>query len=117
MQYLGAISVQNDKMILVHFQSKSFNITVIQAHAPVTNAEKAEVEPFYKELQASRINIKKRFFHHRELECKSRNSRDTWSLTCKFGLGTQNEAEQRLTKFCQENTMVTGNTLLQKHKK
>ena len=117
MQYLGAVSVQNDKMILVHFQSESFNVTVIQAHAPVTNAEKAEVKLFYKELQASRINIKKRFFHHRELECKSRNSRDTWSLMYNFGLGTQNEAGQRLTKFCQQNTMVTGTTLLQKHEK
>ena len=59
MQYLVAISVQNGRMILVHFQSEPFNITVIQAHAPVTNAEEAEVELFYKELQASRINIKK----------------------------------------------------------
>ena len=44
-------------------------------------------------------------------------SRDTWSLTGKFGLGTQNEARQRLTKFCQQNTVVIGNTLLQKHEK
>ena len=118
MQYLGAISVQNDRMILVHFQSEPFNITVIQAHAPVTNAEQAEVELFYKEVQASGINIKKRCtFHHRELECKSRKSSDTWSLTGKFCLGTQNEAGQRLTRFCQQNTMVIGNTVLQKHEK
>ena len=105
-------------MILVHFQSEPFNITVIQAHAPVTNAEEAEVELLYKEVQASRINIKKRCaFHHREFECKGRKSSDTWSLTGKFGLGTQNEAGQRLTKFCQQNTMVIGNTLLQKHEK
>ena len=112
MQYLGAISVQNDRMILVHFQSEPFNITVIQAHAPVTNAEQAEVELFYKEVQASGINIKKRCtFHHRELECKSRKSSDTWSLTGKFCLGTQNEAGQRLPEFCRDNTLVIANTL------
>ena len=36
-------------------------------------------------------------------------------MTGKFGPGVQNEAEQRLTEFCQENTLVTGNTLFQKH--
>ena len=49
MQFLGAIS--NDRMISVHFQDKPFNITVIQVYAPTSNAEEAEVERFYEDLQ------------------------------------------------------------------
>ena len=44
-------SLKNDRMISVHFQGKSFNITVIQVYAPTSNAEEAEVEPFYEDLQ------------------------------------------------------------------
>ena len=47
---LGCI-LKNDRMISIHFQGKPFNITVIQVYAPTTNAEDAEVEWFYKELQ------------------------------------------------------------------
>ena len=54
-------------------------------------------------------------FQHRGLECKSRKSRDTW-VTGQFGLGVQNEAGQRLTAFCQENTLRV-NTLFQQHKR
>ena len=50
MQYLDAIS-KNDRMISVHFQGKPFNITVIQVYAPTDNAEEAEVEWFYENLQ------------------------------------------------------------------
>ena len=50
MQYLGAVS-KNEKMISVHFQAKPFSITVIQVYAPTTNAEEAEVERFYEDLQ------------------------------------------------------------------
>ena len=50
MQYLGAISKHN-RMISVHFQGKPFNITVIQIYAPTSNAEEAEVEWFYEDLQ------------------------------------------------------------------
>ena len=42
---------KNDRMISVHFQDKPFNITVIQDYAPTSNAEKAEVEQFYEDLQ------------------------------------------------------------------
>ena len=44
-------NVKNDKMISVHFQGKPFNITVIQVYAPTSNAEEAEVEWFYEDLQ------------------------------------------------------------------
>ena len=55
-------------------------------------------------------------FHHRGLECKSRNQ-ETPGVTGKFGLGVQNEAGQRLIEFCQENTLAIANTLLQQHKR
>ena len=44
-------SLKNDRMISVHSQGKSFNITVIQVYAPTSNAEEAEVERFYEDLQ------------------------------------------------------------------
>ena len=47
---------------------------------------------------------------------KSRKSRDTWSNR-KIGLGVQNESGQRLTEFCQKNTLVIANTLFQQHKR
>ena len=50
MQYLDEIS-KNDRMISVHFQGKPFNITITQAHAPTRNAEEAEIEWFYEDLQ------------------------------------------------------------------
>ena len=68
-------------MNLVHFQGKPFNITVIQVYAPTSCTEEGEVEQFYEDLQdLLELLWKKRCpFHHRGLECKSRNSRDTWS--------------------------------------
>jgi len=74
-------NLKNDRMISVCFQGKPFNITVIQVYAPTTNAEEAEVEWFYDDLQdLLELTPKKRcHFHHRGLECKSRKSRDTWS--------------------------------------
>ena len=64
-----------------------------------------------------RTNTPKRCpFHDRELECKSRKS-ETPRVTGKFGLGVQNEGGQRITEFCQENTLVIANTLLQKHER
>ena len=68
-------------MISVGFQGKTLNITVIQVYVPTTNAKEAEVEWFFDDLkEPSRTNTKKGCsFHHRELECKSRKSRDTWS--------------------------------------
>ena len=108
-------NLKNDRMISVHFQGKPFNITVIQDYAPTSNAEEAEVEQFYEDLQdLLELTPQKRCpFHYRGLKCKSRKSRNTWS---KFGLGVQNEAGQRLIEFCQENAQVIANTLFQQHK-
>ena len=68
-------------MISVRFQGKPFNITVIQVYAPTNNAEEAEVERFYEDLQdLLELTPKKRCpFVYRGLECKSRKSRNTWS--------------------------------------
>ena len=53
---------------------------VIQAYAPTSNAEEAEVERFYEDLQEFRNNTQKRCpFRYKGLECKSRKSRNTWS--------------------------------------
>ena len=181
-------------MISVYFQGKSSRVTVIQVYAPTTNAEEAEVQWFYEDLQnllvkvkalvmklpltlcdtmdcsppgssahgilqarilewvaipfskasswprdqtwflphcrkilyhlhhqespkPSRTNTKKSCpFPHRWLTCKSRYSRDTWSnrQICHW---RQNEGGQRLTEFCQENTLVIANTVFQQHKR
>ena len=68
-------------MISVRLQGKLFNITVIQVYAPTSNAEEAEVERFYEDLQdLSELTPKKQCpFHYRGLECQSRKARDTWS--------------------------------------
>ena len=67
-------------MISVHFQGKPFNIMVIQVYPLAGNAEEAEVEGFYEDLQdLLELTPKKCPFHYRGLECKSRKSRDTWS--------------------------------------
>ena len=72
-------SLKNDRMISVCFQGKLFNITVIQVYAPTINAEEAEAEWFYEDLQ-DLLTLKKGWpFHYRGLECKSRKSRNTWS--------------------------------------
>ena len=74
-------SLKNNRMISVRFQGKPFNIIVIQVYAPTSNAEEAEVEQFYEDLQdLLELTPKKRCpFHYRGLECKSRKSRNTWS--------------------------------------
>ena len=74
-------NLKNDRMISVRFQGKPFNITVIQVYAPTSNAEEAEGEWFYEDLQdLLELTPKKDVhFHYRGLECKSRKSRNTWS--------------------------------------
>ena len=73
-------NLKNDRMISVHFQGKPFNITVIQVYASTSNAEEAEVEQLHEDLQdLLELTPPKDPFHYRELECKSRKSRDTWN--------------------------------------
>ena len=74
-------NLKNDRMIFVRLQGKPFNIMVIQVYAPTSNAEEAEVEWFYEDLQdlVEQTPKKRCPFHYRGLECKSRKSRNTWS--------------------------------------
>ena len=105
-------------MISVHFQGKPFNITVIQAYAPNSNAEEAEVEQFYEDLQDFLELIPKKgvLFNLRHWNAKA-GSQEIPGVTSKFGLRVQNEAGQRLTEFCQENALVIANTVFQQHKR
>ena len=111
-------NLKNDRMISVHFQGKSFNITVIQVYAPTTNAKKPKVEQFYEDLQdLLELTPKKDvLFMIGDWNAKV-GSQETPGVTGKFGLGIQNEAGQRLIQFCQENTLVIANTLFQQHKR
>ena len=99
-------------MISVPFQDKSFNIMVIQVYAPNSNAEEAEVEWFYEDLQELlKLKPKKDvLFIVGDWNAKV-GSQETPGVTGKFGLGVQNEAGQRLIEFCQKNTVVIANTL------
>ena len=105
-------------MISVHFQGKPFNITVIQGYAPASIVKEAEVEWFYEDLQdILELTTKKDvFFLIGDWNAKV-GSQDIPGVTGKFGLGIQNEAGQRLTEFCQENTPVIAKTLFQQHKR
>ena len=105
-------------MISVHFQGKPFNITVIQVCAPTSNAEEAEVERFYEDLQDLLELTPKKvvLFIVGDWNAKV-GSQETPGVTGKFGLGVQNEAGQRLIEFCQENSLVIANTLFQQHKR
>ena len=104
-------------MISVHFQGKSFNVTVIQVYAPTSNTEEAEVAWFYEDQQdLLELTPKKDvLFIMGDWNAKVR-SQEILGVTGKFGLGVQNEAGQRLTEFCQDNTLDIANTLLQQHK-
>ena len=104
-------------MISVRFQGKPFDITVIQVYAPTSNAEEAKVEWFHEDLQdLLELTPKKDvLFIIGDWNAKV-GSQETPGVTGKFALGVQNEAGQRLIEFCQENTLVIANTLLQQHK-
>ena len=105
-------------MISVHVQGKPFNIMVIQVYALTSNAEEAEVEWFYEDLpDLLELTPKKDvLFIIGDWNAKTGNQ-ETPGITGKFGLGVQNEAQQRLIYFCQENALVTADTLFQQHKR
>ena len=105
-------NLKNDRMISVRFQGKPFNITVIQAYAPTSNAEEAEVEQFYEDLQVLLELTPKKdvLFILGDWNAKV-GSQETPGVTGKFGLGIRNEAGQRLIEFSQENALVITNTL------
>ena len=105
-------------MISVRFRGKPFNIRIIQVYAPISNAEEAEFEWFYEELQdlLELTSKKDVLFIIGNWNAKI-GSQEILGVTGKFGLGVQNEAEQRLTEFCQGSALVITNTVFQKHKR
>ena len=90
-------------MISVHFQSKPFNITVIQVYAPTSDAEEAEVERFYEDLQDFLELTPKKdvLFIIGDSNAKV-GSQETPGVTGKFGLGIWNEAGQRIMSFAKK---------------
>ena len=110
MQYLDAISKTTEWS---RFQGKPFNITVIQAYAPTSNTEEAEVER--RPTRPFRTNTPKdTFFIIGDWNAKV-GSQETPGVTGKFGLGIQNEAGQSLIELCQENALVIANSIFQQH--
>ena len=91
---------------------------VIQACAPTSNAEEADVERFYEDLQdLLELTPKKDvLFIIGDWNAKV-GSQETPGVTGKFGLGVLNEGGQRLIEFSQENALVIANTLFQQHKR
>ena len=104
-------------MISVRFQGKPFNITVIQVYALNSNAE-AEVEQFCEDLQdlLELTPQKDVLFIIGNWNSKG-ESQEIPGVTGMFGLGEQIEAWQKLTEFCQENSLVIANTLFKQHKR
>ena len=94
------------------------DITLIQVYVPTSNAEEAEIEWFSEDLQdLLELTPKKDvLFIIGDWNAKV-GSQEIPGVTGKFSLGVQNEAGQRLTEFCQENTLVIANTLFQQHKR
>ena len=111
-------------MIPVHLQGKPLSITVIQVYAPTTNSKGAEVEQFYEdqqdllELTLKKKKKKKKRCLYKIGEWNAKvGSQEIHGIAGKFGLRVQNEAGQRLTEFCQGNTLIIAKTLFLKHKR
>ena len=98
-------NLKNDRMISVCFQGKPFNMMVIEVYAPTSNAEEAEVERFYEDLQdlLELTPPKDNLFITGDWNTKV-GSQETPGVTGKFGLGVQNVAEQRLIKSFAKRT-------------
>ena len=111
-------NLKNNRKIYVRFQGKPFNITVIQVYPLISNAEEAEVEWFYEDLQKllKLTPPKDVFFIIGGWNAKV-GSQEMSVVTGKFGLGVQNASGQKLTGFCQENALVRANILFQQHKR
>ena len=99
-------NLKNDRMISVPFQGKPFNIMIIQVYAPTSNAEEAEVEWFYEDLQdiLELIPPKDVLFIIGDWNAKV-GSQELPAVTGKFVLRLQKEAGQKLIEFCQENAL------------
>ena len=112
------VQFQKRQSDLSLFPRQPFNITVIQVYAPTTDAKEAEVEWSHEDLQDLLEPTPKKdvLFITRDWNAKA-ESQEILEVTGRFGFGVQNEAGQRITEFCQENTLVRENTLFQQHKR
>ena len=109
-------NLKNDRMIYVRFQVKPFDIMVIQAFAPTSNAEEAEVERFYEDLQdLLELTPKKDAIFIIEDWNAKVGSQETHGVTGKFGLGVWNEAGQRLRVLPRERTGYSKHPLPTTH--
>ena len=95
-------NLKNDRMISVCFQGKPLNITEFQVYALNSNAEEAEVEQFYEDLQDLLELIPPKDVHFIIGDWNAKvGSQETPGVTGKFGLGVQNKAGQMQKEFCQ----------------
>ena len=105
-------------MVSLIFLTRSLVFPILQVYAPTSNAEEAEVEWFYEDLQdLIELTPKKDVLFIIGAWNAKVGSQETPEVTGKLGLGIRNESGQRLIEFCQENTLVIANTLFQQRKK
>ena len=105
-------------MNCVCFQGKPLNITLIQVYALNSNAEEAEIEWFYEDVQDLQEQTPKKGVLFTIAAWNTTiEIQEIPGVTGKFGLGVQNEAGKRLKEFCQENALVIANTIFQQHKR
>ena len=105
-------------MISARFQGKTINITVIQVYVLTSNAEDAQVEWFYEDIQdLLELTPQKYVLFIIGDRNEKVESQETPGVTGKFGLGIRNEARQRLIEFCQESALVIANNLFQQRKR
>ena len=90
---------------------------VIQVYVPTTNAEEAEIQWFYEDLQDLIELIPQKDVLFIVGDWNAKGSQETPGVTGKFSLGVQNEAGQRIIEFCLENTLIIANTLFLQHKR
>ena len=99
-------------MTSVCFQGKPFSIRVTQIYAPTNNAEEAEVEWFYEDLQdLLELTPQKDVIFIKGNGMQKVRRQEITGITGTFGLGIQNQTGKRLTEFCQENALVIANTV------
>ena len=103
-------NLKNDRMISVHFQGKTLNITIIWIYAPTSNAEEAELSCEYLQDLIELTPQKDVLFIIGDGNANV-GSQEILGVTGKFGLGVRNEAGQRLMEVFQENILVIANTL------
>ena len=110
-------NLKNDRLISVCFQGKPFSITVIQAYAPITNAEEAEAERFYEDLQdILELTTKKDVLFIIGDWNGSRKSRNTWSNR-QIWPWNMEWSRANANRVLPKNTLVITNTLFQQHKR